>query len=127
MALLRNAILAALALLLVGVRAEYGSEQAKEDEEGGLVLTAPPTPPGFDPFTVLGVSTRTTLPQLKRAARVAKKTLRDMKLEKDELEETEALVSLAFEILSDEEQKAKWVREHPYAGSEKSPADEEEL
>lgn len=104
-------LLLVLALLVASWTLVRGSE------EGGLVVSHPPLPEGFNPYVLLNVKRNVALPQLKRAHKAAKKAANG--------EEQRKHADLAFEVLVDAAWRAKFDAEHPPAPFE-LPDEEEE-
>lgn len=105
---------------------------ASPADAGGLVLATPPTPPGFDPYSVLGVTASATEPELRAAARRARKAAKAERasllasgVSETELDEATGLIDIAYDILADAAQKQKWDLEHPRLDFKKLEAEEE--
>jgi len=126
---------ARLALFFLACAAVRVAAAADADPDaGGLVLATPPTPPGFDPYAILGgVSASATEPELRAAARRARKAAKAERpamlaagVTDKEFEEAMGLIDIAYDILADAALKQKWDLEHPRLDFRALEAEEEE-
>lgn len=104
------------ALLVIGLILAL-LPRAAADDTGGLVVSEPPVPEDFNPYTKLGLTCGASETMIKRSGRSAKRAAKT--------EEEKELVQIASDILTDVGRKSRWDLAHP-CGEEKN-IDEEDL